>query len=294
MAADLKGFFSNCFIAGEIGAAERDGRAYRDTIELSLGGRRVKLIQRPAILGENPRDYRGEFVETTTVVVADVSAEERDEVREMLLGLSFLLSFATSSDVGFYRWRHEQEPRLSEGWATVAQTGFFRPAFDLSGGKRVREFLEGSWDGYRRHEEGRQLRAAIHLYVIAETRLLPDELKAATMFILLENLKSTYAAERGIPFVDGYYRKPNGKSWPFKNLLYEMFKGVGMAQPDLKRAVLLRNEIVHAGISRMSGSQQEEVYDQVQDLAREYLLRLMGYRGDFRLYSGRGMTTKRI
>ncbi len=153
MAADLKGFFSNCFIAGETRATERDGRAYRDTIELSLGGRGVKLIQRPEILGEKARDYRGGWVETTTVVVADVEAEERGEIRELLMGLSFLLSLATSSDVGFYGWSHEEEPRLSERWGTVAQTGFVRPAFDLSSGKRVREYLERSWDGYSKLEE---------------------------------------------------------------------------------------------------------------------------------------------
>jgi hypothetical protein len=294
MAADLKGFFMNCFIAGDTGAAERDGRAYRDTIELSLSGRDVKLVQRPEVLGGRARDYRGQWVETTTVVVADVKEQERKQIKELLTGLSFLLSFATSSDVGFYGWSHEEEPRLSEHWGTVAQTGFFRPAFDLQSGKTVREYLERSWDRYSRLEESRQLRVAIHLYVIAETRSLPDELKAATMFILLENLKSTFADERGIPFVDGYYRKPSGKSWSFKNLLSEMFKDVGMAQPDLEKAVRLRNEIVHAGIGRMPRSQQEDVYDQCQDLAREYLLRLLGYTGEFRLYSGRGMKMKRI
>ena len=295
MVADLKGcFFMNCFIAGETGAAERDGRAYRDTIELSLGGRDIKLVQRPEILGRRAQDFRGQWVETTTVVIANVKKQERKQIREFLQGLSFLLSFATSSDVGFYGWSHEEEPRLSEHWATVAQTGFFRPAFDLQSGKAVREYLECSWDGYSRLEESRRLRVAIHLYMIAETRSLPDELKAATMFILLENLKSTFADERGISFVDGYYRKPSGKSWSFKNLLSEMFKDVGMAQPNLDTAVRLRNEIVHAGISRMTYSEQEDIYDQCQDLTREYLLRLLGHTGEFRLFSGRGMTTKRI
>lgn len=213
MAADLKGFFSNRFIVGETASTERNGRAYRDTIEVSLGGRSVKLVQRPAVLGEKTRDYRGGWVETTTVVVADVKEEERKEIKELLVGLSFLLSFATSSDVGFYGWSHAEEPRLSERWATVAQTGFFRPAFDLQSGKRVREYLQRSWEGYRRLEDCRQLRAAIHLYVIAETRLLPEELRAATMFILLENLKSTYASARGFAFRNGHFRKPSGKSW---------------------------------------------------------------------------------
>jgi hypothetical protein len=294
MAADLRGFFLNCFVAGETGAATRDGRTYRDTIELTLGGRSVKLVQRPEVLGERARDHRHETMDTTTVVVADVEAGEREQVKDMLTSLSYLLSFATSSDVAFYGYSHEEEPRVNERNAVVAHTGFTRPAFDLTSGRAVREYLERSWEGYRRLEECRQLRVAIDLCVLAETRSLPEELKAVTVFILLENLKSTYAGARGIPFRDGHFRKPSGKSWPFKGLLSEMFKDVGMTQPDLQRVVDLRNEIVHAGVSRMARDEQEDIYEECQDLAREYFLRLFGYRGDFRYDSGRGMRTKRI
>lgn len=294
MAADLEGFFLNCFIAGETGAVVRDGRPHRDTIELSLGGRSLKLVQRPEILGKSARDYRGQAVPTTTVVVRDVGVKERKQIKELLTRLSYLLSFATSSNVAFYGWSHAEDPPLSERWAVVAPTGFFRPAFDLASGKTVREYLERTWEGYRRLEESRRLRVAIDLYVIAETRSLPDELKLATIFILLENLKSTFAGERGVPFRDGAYRKPSGRSWSFKGLLSEMLKGVRMGSADLEAIVSLRNEIVHSGISQTSRDHQEEIYEKCQDLVREYLLRLLGYTGDFRLYSGRGMTTKRI
>lgn len=294
MAPDLRGFFANCFIAGETGAAEREGRTYRDTIELSLSGRDVKLIQRPEIVGDNPRNYRHQWVPTTTVVVANVETEEREEIKELLQSLSHLLSFATSSEVAFYRWSYDEKSPRNGGWATVARTGFARPVVDLSSGQSVREYLERSWEGYRRLEQSRKLREAIHLYVLAETRSLPEELKAATIFILLENLKSTYAAERGIPFSNGDFRKQSGKPWKFENLLKEMFKDVGMTQPDLTAVVDLRNEIIHAGVSQMPRAQQEEVYEKCQDLVREYLLRLFGYTGIFRLFSVRGMTLKRI
>lgn len=294
MAADLYGFFLNCFIAAETGNVEREDRWYRDTIEVSLGGRDVKIVQRPEVLGENARKYRGQAVPTTTVVVPGVKVAERAEVRELLTGLSYLLSFATSSDVAFYGWSHEEEPRLNERWATVAQTGFFRPAFDLSNGGTVREYLERTWQGYRRLEESRGLRVAIDLYVLAETRTLPDELKLATIFILLENLKSTFADDRGYAFVKGYYTKPSGGRWGFRGLLAEMLADAGMTSPDLKAIVSLRDEIIHSGISRTPRSYQEEIYESCQDLVREYLLRLLGYTGRFRLFSGRGMTSKLI
>ncbi len=67
-----------------------------------------------------------------------------------------------------------------------------------------------------------------------------------------------------------------------------------MSSPNLSAIVKLRNEIIHSGISQISFEHQKEIYDNCQDLIREYFLRLLGYTGDFRLYSSHGMTTKRI
>ena len=39
---------------------------------------------------------------------------EREQIKELLTGLSYLLSFATSSDVAFYGYSHEEEPRVNE------------------------------------------------------------------------------------------------------------------------------------------------------------------------------------
>ncbi len=137
-------------------------------------------------------------------------------------------------------------------------------------------------------------RVAIDLFVLAETHSLPLELKLATMFILLENLKSTFANEQGYDFKDGRYRKASGKPWSFKALLFDMFKVVGMSSTNLSAIVNLRNEIIHSGMSQTSHNHQEGIYDSCQDLIREYFLRLLGYTGNFRLYSGCGMTPKRI
>ena len=90
------------------------------------------------------------------------------------------------------------------------------------------------------------------------------------------------------------YRKASGKKWSFKALLLDMFKQVNMPSPDLSAIVDLRNDIIHSGISQTSGDHQQDIYDNCQDLVREYLLRLLGYTGNFLLYSGRGMTSKRI
>ena len=47
----------------------------------------------------------------------------------------------------------------------------------------------------------------------------------------------------------------------------------------------LRNDIVHSGVSALSQHDQRMVCDEVQDIAREYLLRRLGYRGSYAEYS---------
>jgi hypothetical protein len=297
---DLEGRLLNCFVGGEAWSTlEEDGRVtrIRNRIELSLGGRRVTIVQDPWVVREKSlASYRGVAIETTTVVVRGVQAEERKDVRDMLDGLSYLLSFATGSQVALCRLSQGEDLRFGERWAVVARASHFRPAFDIRSGATIRAFLELVWERYSELEGTRMLRAAIDLLVVPETRSLPLELKLAAMFMLLENLKATHATEQGYPFEKGYFRKePGGKEkWSFKSLLIDMFGKVGMGSPDLSAIVTLRNDIVHSAVSLAPYDRQQEIYDECQDLAREYLLRLLGYRGRFRLYSGRGMTTKEI
>ncbi len=294
MVADLHGFFLNCFIGGETGTVQPGGRWIRDKIELSFGGHDITITQRPNIITAKASEYRGKAVHTTTVVVRNVQVEERETVLDLFQGLSFLLSFATCSGVALYGWEHQDSQPAGQRWSVVARTGYFRPPFDIHDGTAIRTYLERVWQEYFRLEETRKLRVAIDLFVLAETHSLPLELKLATMFILLENLKSTFANEQGYDFKDGRYRKASGKPWSFKALLFDMFKVVGMSSTNLSAIVNLRNEIIHSGMSQTSHNHQEGIYDSCQDLIREYFLRLLGYTGNFRLYSGCGMTPKRI
>jgi len=295
MAADLKGFLSNCFVHGESGGVRSDGHWVPEAIDLRLGGRDLSIVQKPEALITGPSKYNGHFVGTTTVYVRDVRTEERDEVRELLERLSYLLSFAGCSQVACYGWEHPEDPPIrGEYWATVARARFSRPTLTIRRGEVVRGYLEGVWPEYVLVEEERDLRRSIDLFVIAETHSLPMELKLATMFILLENLKSTHARVQGYAFNGGRWEKPDGARPGFRDLLEEMLAEVGMRSPHLDAVVKLRNEIIHSGVSEMPFEEQDEIYGQCQDIAREYLLRSWDYHGDFQLYHGRGMSAKRI
>lgn len=295
MAADLTGFLANCFVRGDSGGVRSGLHWVPNTIDLRLGERDLSIVQRPEALIVSPSKHNGYFVETSTVVVRDVRADERGEVWELLERLSYLLSFAGCSQVGCYGWDHPEDPPIRNmHWATVARARFFKPTLAIRQPGVVRGYLEGVWSEYARMEEKRDLRRSIEIFTIAETHSLPMELKLATIFILLENLKSTHARERGYAFKGGRWEKPNGERPGFEGLLEEMLSGEGMSFPQLGAVVKLRNEIIHSGVSELSFDEQDEMYGHCQDMAREYLLRSWGYSGGFQLYGERGMSSKRI
>ncbi|MGZ7126099.1 hypothetical protein ACXWOB_09560, partial [Streptococcus pyogenes] len=66
----------------------------------------------------------------------------------------------------------------------------------------------------------------------------------------------------------------------FQDMMNLMFSAVGMA-PGLQPLVDLRNEVLHTGVASQTHAQQKLQYDAATDLIREYLLRLLGFKGNF-------------
>ncbi len=132
-----------------------------------------------------------------------------------------------------------------------------------------------------------------------EAPTLPMEMRLLSIFATLECLKDTFARSKKIPYAKGSYRKAAtkpgkpGARYTFENLLVMMLRSVGIRR-GVKRIVSLRNEIIHSGLSRKSYDQQRRMYENAQDLVREYLLRLLKYSGLYFPYAGRGTRVKRL
>lgn len=293
MTKDFRGFLLNCFIGGDINTQQPNGGWIRNRLQFSFAGCDFEIVQAPEFISVNPADYRGQSVITTEVIVRSVDPAHREDVIEKLRGLAVLLSFITCSQVVLHGWEHPISEPQAQFWSVVAKTAYFRPVLNIINGRVVKKYLELVWPAYFKLEKPRKLKVAFDYFVSAEALSLPLELKLATMFMLFENLKATFASERGYRFKKGYYRKPSGKPWSFKLLLQGMFCKVGI-NPSPDEIIVLRNEIIHSGISQMSYDEQYKIYGKCQDIAREYLLRLMGFSGSFFLYSGRGMTKNTI
>lgn len=151
---------------------------------------------------------------------------------------------------------------------------------------------------YLRLERARKLPLVIDYLVRAEQPGQPMEIQLLIAFVVLENLKSTYAKSASIPFKKGFFRKiprpqRGSDTYSFEELLQLMFRDVGMRK-GLKRIIRLRNQIIHSGVSHRTYSWQRAKYEHLQYLIREYLLRLMRYNGEYLTYRGRGDERKTL
>ncbi len=288
--ADLRAVLVNAVFTGEEWTEQADGSSVRNVIRLQLAGRRIELVQAPELFDANKRELQGRQVETTTMIIRDLPAEEVSAGLDLAKGVASLLSVATCSEVRVCAYDHPEASPSRSIWAVVGNTWRFCPTIETADGARVRSFLEQCWPQYKLLREERMLDVVFDYYVVSQKPGYPIELRLITAFVLLENLKHTFAKQRGYPFIDGYYRHRDataavpGKPLRFKKLLGEMLRAVAMANP-LVSIVKLRNELIHSGVASLSFEEHQAILNDCQDLLREYLLRLLAFRGPFSPYS---------
>lgn len=174
----------------------------------------------------------------------------------------------------------------------------FRPTIELEDGGSIINFVNLCYERYKLMEHVRRLPVVFDYLVQAERMSQPIELKLLIAFVTLENLKDTFARVEGIPFKKGYFRKvpkPKKESnrYSFEELLRLMLRRVSMRK-GLKRVIVLRNEIIHSGVACKPTTWQWRMYEQLHDLIREYVLRLLNYRGHYLTYRSRGMGVKSL
>ena len=263
-----------------------DGSWSLSFIPCKLGRYRV-LIEQDEDVISNKLKPEG-MVHTTILKVSGVKSYS--EGKKVVSDICSLLSLASMSQVRPYHFKFKNnEERIS----IVGETMFFRPLIEILDGSAVKSFLESTWSTYRKLKRSRKLGEVIEMLTVCELPKLPLEVQLGQMFIILENLKSTYARYNKIPFINGFYRqlstppKSNPSKEPklsFEALLGKMLRSSGM-RPGLKRIVNLRNEIIHFGLSRKPYSSLTRNYEFCHDIVREYLLRLLGYKGKYLIYS---------
>lgn len=294
---DFRAFVANCLIGGEEVTRNEKGWTC-DTVRLNCGGFQLELRQKREIAVGQLGRFKDQFVHTTDVVVRNVRQRQVSKLKKVLDQVCWLLSFAGLSRVMYFGHEYPDGSGNRHLISVVGVTSFFRPTLEIGDGAAVRNFIEQVYNTYATLEAKRKLNVVIDYLVQAERSGQPTELKLILAFIVLESLKDTYARERGIPYIKGFFRKrPRPSSgrdtYSFEELLQEMLRAVGMRR-GVKRIVKLRNEIIHSGISRLSHSSRWSLYERAHDIIREYLLRLLGYHGPYLTYVSAGRQSRQL
>ncbi|MDW1996245.1 hypothetical protein R7R34_12200 [Vibrio sp. 299] len=285
-------YLSNFLVLGIETTSTETGGWVRNKICLSIAGLNVEIVQEPEFINARKSDLRGQFLESTKLIVKNIDESDIDSVVEVVEKISVLLSFATCSEVSFYAWNIEGTNK-SHIWATRGKYYYFRPPFCCVDISHIKHLIESCFDTYSTLYEQRSLNVVVDIFNTPEVNNLQIELKLATLFILLENLKSSYAKCKGYKYKNGSYWSESNEKYYFQTLLYEMFSSVGM-EVGLKEIKNLRNEIIHSGLSHLPYDEQRRIYATCRDLVTEYILRLIGYKGIFNPYESRGVQPKII
>jgi hypothetical protein len=263
------------------------GAWFRGLVRLTLDGQAVELRQQQWVVhGTSWSDLRGEWRYTTDLYVDGVTEAARDGVIQICERLAELLGFATASEVVVFGWEHAAGSPVAYKRSTLGEINYFIPVVNTRDGDAVRLFVERTWAGFVRERDRRKLPAVFHYLALAEREGTPLELKLAILFIVLEQLKHSFAVSNGYVFirprshVPGTATPTRGSGRGFEALLREMFAAAGMA-PALSTVVELRNEILHSGLSDRPFRELATIRGDTLMLIREYLLRLLGYSGVF-------------
>ena len=275
-------YLANLNIVGSTFSTDADGKSVRNIMPLSVNGFDLELIQDKSLITCSPRKLIGKFIDSTQIVAKNIPDTSLKKLIETIHKITVLLSLATDSQVRFYKWVNTSDSSLQQ-WTVNGVYSYFRPPLCTVNSQYIVQLIEGSYSTFERIEISHKLRAAVDFFVTSEALTLPVELKLATIFILLENLKSSYADINGYIFKNGSYIK-NGKKGTFKSLLVEMFHSVGIS-PELSKVVKLRNEIIHSGLSQLDFEEQYNIFSFCKELSGEYLLRLLNYDGVFYLHT---------
>lgn len=270
----------------------------RDSLSFNCDGFIFKFIQNRVIITGKLDNIKGQFLESTEVLIKNVKKNDVRKVLSILDRICWLLSFAGLCRVLCYGHEYPDGSGLKKFSSVVGEVNYFRPSIDICDGNQTIEYIQTCYNAYKQLERIRKLNVVIDYLVQAERPGQPTELKLIICFVVLENLKDTYARSMGIPYKKGYYRKvpkPNkgDDHYSFEELLNLMLRQVRMKK-SLKRIRDLRNEIIHSGVTRKPYSWQWKKYEGLHDLLREYILRLMGYSGHYLTYTSESVEIKKL
>jgi hypothetical protein len=293
--SDYCAFLANCLAKGDEISQKADGGRIRDTIRWELEGYRIILKQSEEVILGDISDLKKKWVDTSRLIIENVPERNVKKVKSIVEDIAALLSFAGLSQIRVFGHEYPMGSGMESFTSTIGNCVYFRPTIDILNGSVLKNFVATCWDGFKRNKKVRKLPLIFEYLATAEATVLPMELKLVTLFIVLESLKDTYAKERNIPYVNGFYRSvstpprtnpASERRLGFETLLSLMLSEKGIRK-GLRRIISLRNDLIHSGLTRKPFRSLWKTYCNAHDIIRLYLLHILGYSGNYCIYSER-------
>jgi hypothetical protein len=285
----LRAYIANCLIGGDE-ITQNESSWIRDLVIFNIAGATIRLRQKPDVIHGPLSTLTDRLIETSEATIEHIVPEGVAEAKAMIERLCWLLSFAGTCRVIPYGYEYPANSGLKQVQSVSGVARHFRPAFEIRDGSLVKSFVEQTYQRYSELESERKLRVIFDYLAQAEAPGQLMEVRSILSFVALENLKHTFAHSKNIVYADGAFRKPSwtpgqrGHKYSFKELVALMLDEVGMPH-QLDAAYSLRNDLIHSGLTALPFPEQRALYEDVHDLIREYLLRLLGYKGRYSPYA---------
>lgn len=293
MAPSLRAYIANCLIGGD--EITQNGSSWiRDLVSFNIAGTTIRLRQKPEVINGPISALTDRFIETSEATIEGISSEGVAEAKAIIERLCWLLSFAGTCRVIPYGYEYPADSGLRHMQSVSGVARHFRPAFDIQDGSLVKSFVQQTYQRYCELESARKLRVIFDYLAQAEAPGQLMEVRSILSFVALENLKHTYASSKPEMYIKkpkaaGFKKKEKTAKgyeiqWTLREIVSEMIQDVGMSS-DLTAAIDLRNDLIHSGLASVPFQEQRALYEDVHDLIREYLLRLLGYKGRYSPYA---------
>jgi len=287
----LKVLVANCLIGGDEITQNENG-FIRDKINLHIGGLSIQIRQHPSVFGLTSSKLPNEPINTTEITVFNIEHEQVNYAKDTVHSICWMLTFVCSCRVIPYLFEYPETSGNIEQISFSGRAVIFRPVLEIRDGSVIRNFIECTYEKYKEKEKVRELSVVFDYLAQAEIINQTIEVRMILIYIALENLKFTFLRELNFVNKGGKYFRanPSGsrigrkyKSYGFKEILNLMFRSVGMKR-DIAGVIELRNELIHTGLMRNTVDRKFSLYSNIHDLAREYLLRLLQFKGHFSPY----------
>ncbi|OGU27780.1 MAG: hypothetical protein A2057_11330 [Ignavibacteria bacterium GWA2_35_9] len=272
---DFVGHISNCLINGD-SFSDINGIKIKNTINLFLANKSISIIQSPDLIIDkiNMAEYQNKFVQSTKILIKNVNDVEIDSCHSLIIKLTSLLSFILNSQVIYYGYEYSEEKRF---WAALGYTNIFYNVLENNRGDEIKDFITSTWEQFEYNYERRKL-PLIFDYIFQAFSVNTIETKLVFSYVTLESLKYTFAKEKSFKFSNGCFRDQNSKRLSFNDLIKMMLNEVDI-NFDVKEIIELRNDIIHSDFTEKPYEHNFKVFIYCQHLIRNYIIKLLGYRG---------------